>query len=935
MKPIRFILFFVILLFGQRLTGQAQNLVPNPSFEQYNSCPFGHSMFQTVDDWIAPNESTTDYLNACAAGTDVGIPVNYFGYQPARTGKGYAGIHPWQQGSSYREYAQVKLKQPLRAGEIYRVEFYVSLSSVFNTALSNMGAYLSANRPSAFSYGLLQNVNGPPQIRNSPSLMLTDTLNWMKIEGAYTAKGGEQYLTIGNFDDDAHTNYLPSENSPTLSYYYIDDVSVINCPILTDLGPDLQICPNDNFTLDASSPGATYRWQDGSTQPTLHVNKGGTYWVDVKVATCSFRDSVKVDMLTSLPQPMADISTCYGQNITLNAYHKGAISYRWQDGSQNPLFNTTEPGTYWVDVQFGNCSFRDTVKIRSPYSQLPPLSMLCKGQSVILDASVEGNKNATYSWYDGFVGPVRTVSEPGDYYVYIQSDFCYFQKEAKVAFFNTGLPPLVTVCPDQPYLLKARTPGALGYRWQDGSTDSTLAVNSSGIYWVDVRVANCTFRDSVEVRFLDELPVQHMKDVKLCPGGTAFLNAVIPGAIGYRWQDGSTDSYFYTYQPGTYWVDIELGSCSFRDSVVVSIIESNLASFTLLCHGEAQVLDATVDEPATYTWSDGFTGPIREVKEPGYYQVTIQTAHCQFDRYTEVSSNPPTLFYQKEIWVCSGQNVVLNPNQYNTFNGPFLWQDGSTNSTMLVDKPGLYWVEASWNNCTFRDTVRVQYYDEVPPLLPKALTLCQGQTYLLDASSAYSSYYWHDGSWLSTFLVTKPGTYWVEYYWNGCTIRSTTQVTYSNPTAQLADPDTSLCYGQSRTLELRGDNVSYRWPDGSTGSQFTVNRPGTYPLDVQDLVSGCTVRRDIRIVSKECWTDFNIPNIITPNGDEHNQYFVIEEITDHWGLEIFNRHGNRIYQASAYANNWDASGCPVGLYYYHLRNPYSGQSFKGWLQVME
>ena len=732
MIPIRFVFLLVLLSLVHTRTIRAQNLVPNPSFEQYNRCPSAYSMFYTIDHWIAPNDASTDYMNTCATGTYVGVPVNYFGYQPARTGQGYAGIHPWQDGYNYREYVQVKLKQPLKTGEIYQVEFYVSLSSVFNTALSNLGAYLSVTRPSASnSYGLLDNVNGSPQIRNSSNLMLKDTLNWMKIEGEYKAQGGERYITIGNFDDDANTNYLPSATSPTLSYYYIDDVSVSNCPIETDLGDDRMICPGDTYTLDASSAGATYRWQDGSTLPVFEGKGAGTYWVDVKVATCSFRDSVIVTELKSQYDLLQDVIACPGQYVTLDAYFKGAKSYRWQDGSTQPVFSTYNPGTYWVDVSFANCSF--------------------------------------------------------------------------------------------------------------------------------------------------------------------------------------------------------------RDSVVISTLESKLAPYIFLCSAETVVLDATVNAPATYTWSNGFTGPILEVKEPGNFQVMIQTAHCEFSLYTQVSDYYPSIFYQDEIYLCSGQTQELNANQYSFFGGPYLWQDGSTDPTFLVNKSGLYWVEVSLNNCTIRDSVRVQFYDDAPPLLPKALTLCQGQTYLLDASAASSSYTyrWQDGSWQSTFLVTKPGTYWVEYYWNQCLVRSTTQVNYFNPIVQLANPDTTLCYGQSRTLELKGENVLYRWPDGSTGSQFTVYSSGTYPLTVQDLASGCTVRRDIRIVSKECWADFYIPNIITPNGDEHNQYFVIEEITDHWGLEIFNRQGNRVYQATAYANNWNGGGHPVGLYYYHLRNPYSGQSFKGWLQVLE
>ena len=54
-------------------------------------------------------------------------------------------------------------------------------------------------------------------------------------------------------------------------------------------------------------------------------------------------------------------------------------------------------------------------------------------------------------------------------------------------------------------LLDAGNPGA-SYLWSDGSTDRTLSVADTGVYWVDVTVDCCTKRDSVWVA-LDQLPI--------------------------------------------------------------------------------------------------------------------------------------------------------------------------------------------------------------------------------------------------------------------------------------------------------------------------------------------------------------------------------------------------------------------------------------------
>lgn len=78
-----------------------------------------------------------------------------------------------------------------------------------------------------------------------------------------------------------------------------------------------------------------------------------------------------------------------------------------------------------------------------------------------------------------------------------------------------------------------------------------------------------------------------------------------------------------------------------------------------------------------------------------------------------------------------------------------------------------------------------------------------------------------------------------------------------------------------------------------------------------------------------------IPNIMTPNGDGHNDQFVCQGLSgDGWNLAIYNRWGRAVYQQSNYANDWDAGNQTAGIYYYVLNNPTSGQRYRGWVEVL-
>ena len=61
---------------------------------------------------------------------------------------------------------------------------------------------------------------------NPANNLLTSTNNWMLVQGIYTATGGENYLTLGNFLSDADTTGVPAAGPQPYAYYYFDDVSV-------------------------------------------------------------------------------------------------------------------------------------------------------------------------------------------------------------------------------------------------------------------------------------------------------------------------------------------------------------------------------------------------------------------------------------------------------------------------------------------------------------------------------------------------------------------------------------------------------------------------------------------------------------------------------------------------------------------------------------
>jgi gliding motility-associated-like protein/uncharacterized repeat protein (TIGR01451 family) len=88
-------------------------------------------------------------------------------------------------------------------------------------------------------------------------------------------------------------------------------------------------------------------------------------------------------------------------------------------------------------------------------------------------------------------------------------------------------------------------------------------------------------------------------------------------------------------------------------------------------------------------------------------------------------------------------------------------------------------------------------------------------------------------------------------------------------------------------------------------------------------------------------TDFFIPEGFSPNGDGINDLFVIRGILNFPNntFEIFNRWGNKVFEASPYTNTWDGKSTmglrvggdelPIGTYFYVLDLHDGSDVYKG------
>ncbi|MFK7904044.1 MAG: hypothetical protein AB8B69_02920, partial [Chitinophagales bacterium] len=131
----------------------------------------------------------------------------------------------------------------------------------------------------------------------------------------------------------------------------------------TSITGNLNICPNENTTLDAGAGFNSYTWSNGQTNQTITAT-AGIYTVTISNANnCTATSSIEV---IENPAPTTTItgnlSICPNENTTLDA---GANfnSYAWSSGQTNQTITATA-GIYTVTISnASNCTATSSVEI--------------------------------------------------------------------------------------------------------------------------------------------------------------------------------------------------------------------------------------------------------------------------------------------------------------------------------------------------------------------------------------------------------------------------------------------------------------------------------------------------------------------------------------------------------------------------------------------
>ncbi|MFZ4464085.1 MAG: gliding motility-associated C-terminal domain-containing protein [Bacteroidales bacterium] len=211
---------------------------------------------------------------------------------------------------------------------------------------------------------------------------------------------------------------------------------------------------------------------------------------------------------------------------------------------------------------------------------------------------------------------------------------------------------------------------------------------------------------------------------------------------------------------------------------------------------------------------------------------------------------------------------------------------------------------------------------------------------------------------------------------NGCMQRdSVFTKAYTNPEIEiLADPDTA--YIQNPYVTFTFENLSidsiavtnFFWDFGDeTPTSDLPNPRHQFPAeDTYQVIltvrnpQGCdtTYSTEIQVLPVK----LKIPNVITPNNDGINDYFIISEDTNtenvgetslkaaeyesykpisvyyqKTSLVIFNRQGRKVFESSDYQNNWDGGDLKDGVYFYvlHCEGFKSNETFKGSITIFD
>ncbi|MCB2221773.1 MAG: gliding motility-associated C-terminal domain-containing protein [Bacteroidetes bacterium] len=276
-----------------------------------------------------------------------------------------------------------------------------------------------------------------------------DTINVSMMEVEEVDLGNDTTLCDGDFilldAGFGYTDYLWQDGSSNASYYagttgwyWVEATDENGCIAADsiqlnfvapdpDIGPDTSFCEGDSVSFVASE-FVSYLWQDGSSLPWFTCDQAMLVWCQVTdTMGCVGTDSAFAQVLAVPSLSLgSDVEICPGDTaIIASNIDDPGIFMVWQNGSEDSIFVTSEPGIFWLQATNLCGSVTDSIEVTQlalPEVFLGNDTILSSNSAITLDP---GGGFASYFWSDGSEQPWITVEQAGAYWVEVSDGKCF------------------------------------------------------------------------------------------------------------------------------------------------------------------------------------------------------------------------------------------------------------------------------------------------------------------------------------------------------------------------------------------------------------------------------------------------------------------------------------------------------------------------------
>lgn len=491
-----------------------------------------------------------------------------------------------------------------------------------------------------------------------------------------------------------------------------------DCDFTADIFPTTNLCSNDTlFVNQTATEPVTISWilPNGNTVNQNFVTPlvDGQYIVIVKTATCpEVRDTLNLTIGQTVAPFNIGNDTAYCGNFS-KTLSTGNPNTLWSNGQIGASISVNSGGLYWAEINGGCGKFRDSILLTQnafPLIDLGNDTSICQNSSIVLDATTSG---ATYLWNNGSTDATISVFQPQIYSVIVTKNGCSSTDSRQVSILPSSS---LFVGNDTAFcdlINQTISSGNSQTVWSNGQIGSFININQFGTYWGEITTSCGKIRDSILISQKIKPSVNLGNDQSICEGDTIILNAYHVNAT-YLWSTGENDASIEISNAGTYMVEVDLNGCKSNDTMVLFV--DHIPSFTLgndTTYCGNFDLTLTTDDTST-RWSTGDKGSNIIVSQAGIYWAEISNSCGKKRDSIQLFTKPsPSVNIGPDQMICS-DTILLNG--YNPSFITYKWNNGLSDSSISVTKPGLYFLFITdQNGCNGYDEVNIveNCHDEI------------------------------------------------------------------------------------------------------------------------------------------------------------------------------------------------------------------------------